>query len=106
MGGKYVKRILTFLNCPKYDEINMGHLSIQKHVSYKKMIQKVQTLCIQVHTKVFRCITVYVRKFSKRILMYLFRNKYNEINIWAKACFLCRITQSISDILCATLGSG
>ena len=32
----FFKRILGYLYCTKYNEINIGHSYIQKHVSYKK----------------------------------------------------------------------
>ena len=35
-GGKCLKHILTYLDCIKCNEINLGHSHIQKHVSYKK----------------------------------------------------------------------
>ena len=31
-GGKHLKRVLTYLLCTKYHEINVCHLDIQKHV--------------------------------------------------------------------------
>ena len=40
MEEKCLKRILTYLDCTKYNEINIGHLHIQKHVSYKKLYKK------------------------------------------------------------------
>ena len=36
MEGKRLKRILAYLDCTKYNEIDLGHLPIQKPVSYKK----------------------------------------------------------------------
>ena len=36
---------------------------------------------MQVHTKVFRCIKVYERKYLKSILTNLYCTKYNEIDI-------------------------
>ena len=36
LGGGCLKSILTNLDCTKYYEIDVGHLHIQKHVSYKK----------------------------------------------------------------------
>ena len=35
-GGKYLKHILTYLFCIKYNEINMCHLDIHKNVIDKK----------------------------------------------------------------------
>ena len=35
-GKKILKRILTYLDCTKYNEINIGHSHIQKHVFYRK----------------------------------------------------------------------
>ena len=37
---KCLKRILTYLYCSKYNEIDIGHLHIQKHASYKKCHKK------------------------------------------------------------------
>ena len=34
--GKCLKCILTYLDCPKYNEINIDHSYIQNHVSHKK----------------------------------------------------------------------
>ena len=34
--GKFVKCILTYLYCMKYNEINMSHSDEQKHIFYKK----------------------------------------------------------------------
>ena len=42
---------------------------------------KVQILCVQVHTKVSRCIASYGENFLKRILTYLYFTKCNKINI-------------------------
>ena len=36
MGRKYLKRILTYLYCNKWNKINIYHSDTQKHVSYKK----------------------------------------------------------------------
>ena len=33
-GGKSLKRILTHLNCTKYNEINIRYSDVQKHVSH------------------------------------------------------------------------
>ena len=35
-GGKFLKHIITYLCCTKYNEINLCHSDVQKHVSYKK----------------------------------------------------------------------
>ena len=51
MGRGELKRILTYLDNTTYNEINIGHYHIQKHISYKNDI-KIQT-CVQAHTKVF-----------------------------------------------------
>ena len=37
MGEKCLKRILTHLDCTKYNVINLSQLHIQKHVSNKKL---------------------------------------------------------------------
>ena len=34
MMGTFFKCILTYLYCPKYNEMNMRHSDAQKHVSY------------------------------------------------------------------------
>ena len=34
--GKCLNRILTYLDCTKYNEINIDPSHIQNHVSYKK----------------------------------------------------------------------
>ena len=34
--GECLKRILAYLDCIKYNEINIGHSHIQKHSSNKK----------------------------------------------------------------------
>ena len=36
MGKKFSKRILAYLYCSIYNEINMRHSAVQKHVSSKK----------------------------------------------------------------------
>ena len=36
MEEKCLKRILTYFDCIKHNEINVGHSHTQKHVSYKK----------------------------------------------------------------------
>ena len=41
-GGKCLKSVLTCLDCTKYNEIDIGHLHIQKHVSNKRLY-KAQT---------------------------------------------------------------
>ena len=38
--GKCLKSILTYLDCIKYNEIDISHLHIQKHVFYKKKLYK------------------------------------------------------------------
>ena len=45
------------------------------------MIQKVQILCVQAHSKLFQYTELCGRKFLKRILIYLCCTKYNEINV-------------------------
>ena len=40
LQGKCLKSILTYLDCTKYNEMYIGHLHIQKHVSYKKLYKK------------------------------------------------------------------
>ena len=47
-----------------------------------KMVNIRLMVCLQRHTKVFRYITVYLKKNSKRILTCLYCNKWNKINIW------------------------
>ena len=37
LQGKYLKRILTYLDCTKYNEINISPSHIQKHVAKKMM---------------------------------------------------------------------
>ena len=38
LWGGCLKNILTYLDCTKYNEIDIGHLYIQKHVFCKKKI--------------------------------------------------------------------
>ena len=40
MKGKCLKNILIYLDCTNYNEIDIVHLHIQKHVSYKKLYKK------------------------------------------------------------------
>ena len=35
--GKISNRILTYLHCAKFNEINLCHFDVQKHVSNKKL---------------------------------------------------------------------
>ena len=35
-GGNFLKRILTHLYSTKYNEINICHIDVQNHTSYKK----------------------------------------------------------------------
>ena len=45
------------------------------------MIRKIQKICVQAHTKVFRYIASYGGKCLKRILTNLYSTEYNKINI-------------------------
>ena len=38
-GGNFLKRILAYLYCIKYNEIIMPHLHIEKHVSIEKWVK-------------------------------------------------------------------
>ena len=38
MGRKFLKQILTYLYCTKYNEIDVWHLDVHKHVSYTVQI--------------------------------------------------------------------
>ena len=38
-GGKCLKPILTYLDCTKYNEINISHSDLQKHVAYEKWLK-------------------------------------------------------------------
>ena len=58
----------------------MGHSHTQKHVSYKKCYKKYKYY-VQALTKVSQNLASYGVKFLKRILIYLYSNKYNEINV-------------------------
>ena len=44
MGERFLKRILTY--CTKYNEINICHSYIQKHVSYEKWLNNICILYI------------------------------------------------------------
>ena len=37
--GKFLKRILSYLYCMNYNEINIHHSDIQKHVSHEKWLK-------------------------------------------------------------------
>ena len=52
MREKYLKSILTYLDCTKYNEINIGYSHIQKHVSHKNDIKSTNIMCTDPH-KVF-----------------------------------------------------
>ena len=39
MGEKCLRRILTHLDCTKYNEINISHSHTQKHISLKNDIK-------------------------------------------------------------------
>ena len=44
--GEFLNRILTYLYCTKYNEINTFHPDSQKHVSHAGFTQKISdTLC-------------------------------------------------------------
>ena len=79
MEEKCLKRILTYLDCTKHNEINISLSHTQKHVSYMFTHKFSDTL----HP---------TGNFFKPILMYLDCTKYNEIKvglfICIKACFL------------------
>ena len=48
-GETCLKRILTYLDCIKYNEINRGHLYLQKHVSPKNDIKSINILRTGLH---------------------------------------------------------
>ena len=49
MGEKYLKRISKYLDCTKYNEINLSQLPIQKHVSNKNDIKGTNVICTGSH---------------------------------------------------------
>ena len=54
-GGKCLKSILTYLDCTKYNEIDMCHFDVQNHTSYKN-----STNCINIlNTGLYKSIPVY-----------------------------------------------
>ena len=75
-GEKCLKRILTYLDSTKYNEINISHSHIQKHVSYKKWYKKYKYYVYRLAQKFSDW-----ENFLKHILTYLDWTKYNEINI-------------------------
>ena len=52
--GEFLKRILTYLYCTKYYDINRCTLNIQKHVFYKKKSYKNYKYSNLAHSEVFR----------------------------------------------------
>ena len=82
MREKCLKRILTHLGYTKCNEINISHLHIQKHISYKKIDAKsTNIMCTGSHKSFPMHCILRGGKFLKRILTYLYSTKYNEINV-------------------------
>ena len=73
-----LKRALFELNIVKLIYVIYIYKSI---FPIKKLMQKVQILCVQAHTKVFQCIASYGGKFLKSILIYLY-----SLNIMKLTC--------------------
>ena len=80
-GEKYLKRILTYLHSTKYNEINMCHSHIQKHVSYKKWSKKYKYYAYRLTQMFSDTLHPTVENFLKLYLTYLYSTKYNEINV-------------------------
>ena len=79
---KCLKLILTYLDCTKYNEINISHSHKQKHVSYKNNTKSTNILLTGLH-KNFPIHCILWGKFFKayfNIFIYIFF-KDNEINI-------------------------
>ena len=74
-----LKRVLTCLDCTKYNEIKIGQSHVQKYVSNKKWYKKCK-YC-KSWNKSFKLHSTYREEFLKSILTYLYSTKYNEINI-------------------------
>ena len=85
-GGNFLKCILTYLCCTKYNEIIMCHLDVQNHVSQGNT--KISDIIWSVLGKGWKCVFNYV---SLRCV---------------KACFIYNVTQKFSDILWAMLRNG
>ena len=80
-GGKCLNRILTYLDCTKYNEINIDPSHIQNHVSYKKGYKKHKYYVYRLTQKFSDTLHPTGGKNLKLILTYLDCTKYNEINI-------------------------
>ena len=76
MGLKFLKHLLTY--CPKYNEINLCHSDIQKHVSYEKWLYTGAHKSFPLHYYTTH------GGILKRILANLYCNKCNEINIFRR----------------------
>ena len=77
MGEKYLKRIVKYLYCTKYNEINIGHSNIQKHVSYEKCYKKYKYFVYRLKQK----LSDTLRPVGKLFKTYLYFIKYNEIHM-------------------------
>ena len=71
------KRILTYLYCINYNEINVWHSYIHKHGLIKNYINATNNL----YTSSYKSFLTLWGKCLKRILIYLYCINYNEINI-------------------------
>ena len=85
MGEKCLKSILTYLDCTKYNETDIGHLHNQKHISNKKLYKKYKYCVYKLIQKFSDTFSYTLRpiggKWLKHILTFLDWTKYNEIYI-------------------------
>ena len=56
MGEKCLKRNLIYVYCILCNEIKICHSGIKKACFFKKMVSKIQKLCILAHTQILQCI--------------------------------------------------
>ena len=79
--GKFLKRVLSYLYCINYNEINICHS--ESMFPLKNDFNSINILYTG-SNKSFRCIAATWRKNLKRILTYLHWAKYNKINLFHK----------------------
>ena len=80
--GNSLKCILLYLYCINYNEINICDWGIQNHVSHEKWLKLYKYFLYRLTQKVSNTLRPMAWGFIKRILAYLYRTKYDEINIY------------------------
>ena len=71
-GGDFLKLIVTYFYYTEYNEVNMRHSDVRKHVSSKKGINSINIFVYRLYKKVLRYITENGEKFLKRIFTYFY----------------------------------